>query len=113
MKISFLKIVWKRLWGGREAVFDYLLDVANTAVSRMAEGTRGEVATAVALLREARARMDALDWLVPPAWEKCYTAVTRCIDSVLGAVEDLRLSRAELEEVVSAFRAAYSEWRAE
>ena len=29
LKISIFALIWKRIWGGKQAVFDYFLDKGN------------------------------------------------------------------------------------
>ena len=38
ISISKFKIIWKFLFGGKEAVLDYVLDVANNLVEDVVEG---------------------------------------------------------------------------
>ena len=113
MKVSIFKLLWKRLVGGKEAVFDYLLDLANNAVSRLSGETRERLSDVYAFVTEIRGRIDGLHWLVPKAWERYYDGVLECLDAVLAALADGRVTGDELAGVVAAFQSAYAEWRAE
>ena len=113
MKVSVWKMLWKRLWGGKEAVFDYLLDLANNCVDRIPGATRERIAEVYGAAVDIRARMDALGWVVPAAWRRSYDAALGCLDAVLSAVSDGRVDSGELSGVVESFRSAYAAWRAD
>jgi hypothetical protein len=113
MKVSVWKMLWKRLWGGKEAVFDYLLDLANNCVDRIPGATKERLAEVYKAAVDIRARMEALGWIVPKAWRKYYAGVLDCLDAVLSAVSDGRVTGGELSGLVESFRSAYAAWRAE
>ena len=43
MTISKLKLIWKFLFGGKEAVLDYVIDVANNLVAKISDAKQDEI----------------------------------------------------------------------
>ena len=113
IKVSKWKLFWKGLVGGREAVFDYLLDVANTAASKIPEATREDIRRVYETVLDVRARIDSLAWVVPSKWRKYYASVLSCIDALVDTLGDGRVEKKELESVLAAFQSAYAVWRAD
>lgn len=113
IKISKFAIVWKSIFGGKEAVFDYLLDKANTAIALIPGATKDRLRKVYKVVVEIRERIDALSWLVPGRWIPYYAGVMRCIDSLIDSLEDGQVSRDEIVQTVDSFQRAYALWRAE
>ena len=113
IKISKWTIFWKALWGGKESVFDYLLDKANSVVAQLPDATKGELERIYANIGRIRAAFGNLEWIVPASWFKYYSAVMRCWDAVYEVLADGAVDQAEISKVVREFQVAYAEWRAE
>lgn len=111
MKISYLKIALKYVFGGKEAVLDYILDLANNAVSLISQENQEKTKKVVAFLEKLLALCDKLVVWCPAKWRKQFLAVSLCIGSVVNAAEDLKVTKAELAEIADKFRLAYAAWR--
>ena len=113
MNISKFKIVWKFLTGGREAVLDYVLDVANNLVARLGDAKQDEIKGYLASAKSVLAKMSDLTWLCPQKWLAAYGATLSAFGDLVDALADLKVTAEEITEVVAAFQTAYSAWRAE
>lgn len=113
IKISKWAIFWKSLWGGKEAVFDYLLDLGNSAVAQLSGASKEGVERAYANIGKVRQAIGCLEWMVPANWYACYAAVIRCFDALYDALADGQVTRPELDGLVKEFQCAYAMWRAE
>ena len=114
MNISRVKLVWKFLTGGREAVLDYVIDAANTLMARLAES--GGVANAQTYLGYAQKILDSLSglkWLCPSKWQTAYGLTVTAFADTVVALADLTVTGEELESCCAAFKSAYCAWRAE
>ncbi len=111
MNISKFKLVWKYLTGGKEAVLDYVLDVANTLVQKIStarqEEIKGYLATAVKILD----KLDSLSWLCPAKWKTAYKLTVDAFANVVKALTDLNVTAEEIDGIVTAFQSAYCAWR--
>ena len=113
MNISKLKLVWKFLTGGREAVIDYALDVANTFADRLADAKKEEIGKWLATAWKIFDTMGAVSCLCPSKWRSAYEDTVAAFGAFIGALNDLKVEKDELAKVADAFRLAYAAWRAE
>lgn len=113
VKISWFAILWKRIWGGKKAVFEYFLDKANTLVSSLSGETQEKVKTAYGIAKTIYDYMVKLGWIVPKSWTKYYDSVMSCYKSVLDALEDMQVTQEELDRLIAAFQVAYAVWKAD
>ena len=113
MNISKLKIVWKFLFGGREAVLDYILDTANSLVAKISDAKQEEVKGYLAQAESILATLDKYSWLCPQKWLAAYTATLSAFADVVAALSDLKLTPDEVTQICAAFQSAYAAWRAE
>jgi len=113
IKISKFVIIWKSIFGGKEAVFDYLLDKANTAIALIPCSTKDRLKKIYKIVVEIRDRIDALSWLVPDKWLSYYRGIMRCMNSVIDSIADGQLSIDEISRTAESFQLAYALWRAE
>ncbi len=111
MKISYIKIAIKFLFGGKEGVLDYLLDLANSAVAALSDANKEKAKAVVAFLDKLIPLMDKLLSWCPQKWRRQFLAVTMCLAAVANAAEDLQVTKEELAEIADKFRLAYAEWR--
>ena len=113
VKISTFAMWWKWLWGGKEAVFEYLLDKGNTLVAMIPDADKARLAK----IRDGAVRvqqlMDEWAWVCPAKWQVYYCAILRCYAAVVDALKDGKVERAELDKVVAEFQSAYAVWKAE
>ena len=113
LDISRIAIFFKALFGGGEAVFDYVLDKVNTAIAALPDATHEQIKSILFKLGKLYETLVTLDWLMPQDWERYYHAVMECIDTVLCACEDEVIDKLEVQKAVKAFQIAYAQWRAE
>ena len=113
MNISKLTIVWKFLTGGREAVLDYVLDVANNLVGKLATAKQDEIKGYLAVAQRILKQLEDLTWLCPQKWLAAYTATLSAFADVVSAMSDLKLTGDEVTQICAAFQTAYSAWRAD
>lgn len=111
MNISKLKIAFKYLFGGMEAVVDYLLDIVNQALAAIDPDKRAKIAAAYNTLCKVLATMTSLAWLVPTKWQSAYKATLSAVADAANALADFKIEAAELTKVRDAFNAAVLAWR--
>lgn len=111
MNISKLKIAFKYLFGGMEAVVDYLLDIVNQALAAIDPTKRKKIAAAYNMLCKVLATMTSLAWLVPTKWQSAYKATLGAVADAADALADFKIEAAELTKVRDAFNAAVLAWR--
>ncbi len=113
LNISRFAIFWKALWGGKAAVFDYLLDKANTAAAMLPKATADKLNDIYHKVIAIRDAMYHLEWIVPASWRPSYISVVRCLSAIIDTLADGKMEASELEKVVTEFRLAYATWRAD
>lgn len=113
VKISWFAVLWKRIWGGKKAVFEYLLDKANTLVSSLSGETQEKIKTAYGIAKTIYDYMVKLGWVVPKNWTKYYDAVMSCFKALLDALEDMQVTQEELARLIAKFQVAYAVWKAD
>lgn len=111
MNISKLKIAFKYLFGGMDAVVDYLLDIVNQALAAIDPTKRKKIAAAYNTLCKVLATMTSLAWLVPTKWQSAYKATLGAVADAADALSDFKIEAAELTKVRDAFNAAVIAWR--
>ena len=113
MNISKIKLAWKFITGGREGILDYALDVANTFVDRLADAKKEDIKSYLATARKVLDTMGAVSWLCPKKWLDAYEETVAAFGCLVAALNDMKVTRYEIEKVCNAFRIAYAAWRAE
>ena len=112
MNISKIKLVWKFLTGGGTGVVDYVLDVGNTIADRLPDAKREEIGRHLATARRVLDTMGAVSWLCPKKWLAAYEGTVAAFGALVAALNDLKVTREEIEHVSNAFKIAYASWRA-
>jgi len=111
MKISYLKIAIKYVFGGKGAVLDYVLDLANNAVAALSDANKDKVKAVLAFAEKLLALMDKLVVFCPKKWRKAWLETSVALAAVVNAAEDLEVTPEELQDVTDKFRLAYAAWR--
>lgn len=111
MKISYIKIAIKFLFGGKEGVLDYLLDLANSAVALLPQARKDRLAEIIAFLNKLLGLSESLVTWCPAKWRKAWLQTSLALAAVVNAAEDLQVTKTELADVIDKFRLAYAEWR--
>lgn len=113
MNISKIKLAWKFITGGGTGVIDYVLDVGNTIADRLPDAKKDEVFRYLATARKVLDTMGAVSWLCPNKWLDAYEETVAAFGALVAALNDMKVTRYEIEKVCNAFRIAYASWRAE
>ena len=111
--MSKIKIIWKFLTGGREAVLDYILDTANSLVAKIGDAKRSEIVAYLAQAKSILSAFEKYSWLCPAKWQNAYTLTISAFADVVAALDDLSLTSDEIAKIVAAFQSAYVAWRAD
>ena len=112
MKVSYIKLAMKYLFGGKEAVLDYILDLANAAVANLSAANKEKIKAAVALAENLLGWMDKLLAFCPQKWRGAWNETTLALAAVVNAADDLEVTPEELKDVTAKFAVAYAAWRA-
>ncbi len=110
MNISKIKIIWKFLVGGREAVLDYVLEVANTLVAKIETAKQDEIKGYLAQAESILGTLDRYSWLCPQKWLKAYTLTIAAFADIVAALKDLNVTAEEIDGIVTAFKSAFVAW---
>ena len=113
MNVSKLKIAFKFIFGGPEAVLDYVMDCANNLADRLPDAKKEDVRGYCETAAKTLNTLNAVSWLCPQKWRGAWDATVGAFDALVGALIDLKVERDELAKVADAFRLAYAAWRAE
>lgn len=113
MNISKLKIGWKLLFGGMDAVVEYLLGIVNQALAAIDPAKRAKIAAAYNTITRVLATLNALAWLVPTKWQSAYRMTISAIANTADALADFKIEESELTKVKDAFNAAVMAWRSD
>ena len=111
MKISYIKLAIKFLFGGKEGVLDYLLDLANSAVALLPQARKDRLAEIIAFLDKLLGLSESLVTWCPTKWRKAWLQTSLALAAVVNAAEDLQVTKTELADVIDKFRLAYAAWR--
>ena len=110
MNISKIKIIWKFVTGGREAVLDYILGIANDFAARLDDQKKSDVAAYLGVAENILGALEGLAWLVPSKWHTAYADTITAFNAVVLALGDLKVTPDEVANVTADFRTAYQAW---
>ena len=113
LKISIFALIWKRIWGGKQAVFDYFLDKGNTLFALLPGATKEKLKKIYEIAKTIYGYMDKLGWVVPAKWVPYYNAVMACFKAILDALDDAQVTSDEMNKLVAEFQSAYAVWKAD
>ena len=113
LDISSFKVFVLRIFGGAEAVYEYVAEKANTAINALMEA-HGEK---VQLIREKLATisrfMDKYIGYLPSIWLPYAKALNTAIYEVYEATADNNISAEERKAIIDNAKLAYSEFMAD
>lgn len=111
MSISKVKIAFKFIFGGKEAVIDYILGVLNSFLAQAAisDKTRDGYELAMKVLYYLQ---KYASWC-PRKWEKEYSLLIQTVSTLTGVFQDTQITREEVEACIAQFQKAYAEWNSE
>lgn len=113
MNVSKIKIAFKFIFGGPEAVLDYVMDCANSLADKLPDAKKEDVKGYFETATKTLNTLDAVSWLCPQKWRGAWDATVAAFSSLVAALADLKVEKDELAKVADAFRLAYAAWRAE
>ncbi len=111
MKVSYTKVLFKYVFGGKEAVLDYILDLANTAVASLSTDNKEKIKSVLEFAKKLLALMDKLTVFCPAKWRGAWQSTTLALAAVVSAAEDLSITPEELTDCTTKFQVAYALWR--
>lgn len=111
MNVSKLKIVWKYLTGGMGSVVDHLLDLLNTALSKIDGSSKIKLQAVLNTAEHVLSVLVALEWLCPTKWQTAYKKTIIAVGTVIDALKDLTITAKELEKVRDDFAIAVEAWK--
>jgi hypothetical protein len=110
MNISKFKIVMKFLFGGKEAVLDYVLEVANNFVAKLSDTKQEEIKGCLEQARKILAALEKYSNFCPNKWINAYMTTVSAFADIVDAMSDLKLTPEEIEHIYTAFKSAYASW---
>lgn len=113
MNISKLKIAVKYLFGGMDAVVEYLLGIVNQALAAIDPAKRAKIAAAYNTITRVLAILNAFTWLIPTKWQSAYRMTISAVANTADALSDFKIEESELTKVKDAFNAAVMAWRSD
>ena len=111
MEISKFKIAVKWLFGGPEAVIDYVLDVLNSFLAK--SNITAHIDNAMQLANRVLKVLRGYQKWCPQKWETEYLATISAVESVCVALSDASITKDEINHVTDKFKLAYAAWMAE
>ena len=118
MNISRFKLAWKALtgllnpWGSVAGnIADYALDVLNGSINGLDISKKERIQAVLNTATRVLAILDAVQWLCPTKWQCAYRKSIDAVMQVIAALDDLKLTMAELADVRTKFEAAVKAWK--
>lgn len=113
MNISKIKLVWKFLTGGSAGVVEYALGVLRTALANLGGTTKEKIQGALNLALKVLSVLHAVRVFVPTKWQTAYDSTIAAVSHAVSALEDLDVTKDELDAIARHVAAAYDAWRGE
>lgn len=110
MGISKITLIWKYITGGKEAVLDYVLGVANNLAEKLDEKKKENVSSYIKTAYKILKTIESVAWLVPEKWTTAYGKTLFAFTDLTVALEDLKVTPEEIERVTKEFKEAYDYW---
>lgn len=111
MSISGFKVALKFLFGGKEAVIDYVVGVLNTFLKQ--ENIADKVKDGYKLSMNVLNYLQKYASWCPKKWEKEYTILIETTSTLTGVFQDGKITTKEINACVEQFQKAYAEWMKE
>lgn len=111
MTISKFKIVLKWLFGGIGSVVDYLLDVVNSALSKIDPSRKEQVQAVLNVAEKALGILGVIKAFIPVKWQTAFDKTVFAMTELCVCLEDLQLTKEELSGCQASFAAAVAAWK--
>ncbi len=108
--MTFIKLLLKYLFGGFNSIASYALKLLSTALANLGTPTKAKIQAALNIAEQALAILTAAKFLCPAKWQTAYVATIAAVESVISALKDLEITKAELDKVIADFNAAVAAW---
>lgn len=105
-----IKLGIKWLFGGKTAVVQYGLDIANTFAVGLKDSSRARAASSLQTAKKVLNVLEKAERYCPAKWTQDYRTTVAAFKALADSLEDLQLTAEEVQTVAKAFRLAYSEW---
>lgn len=116
--MGFIKVAWKAFtgfinpWG---SVFDNLAELAlgemNKAIASIEPGNKAKMQAALNVARKVLNVMSLLSSLCPVKWQTAYSLTLSAVSKTVSSLEDLNVTKEELETIAKDFSDAVRAWR--
>lgn len=110
MNISKWKIVWSFVTGGGAGVTDYLLGLLKQALGNLANPTKEKIQAVLNFSMKALSVLKAVQVFIPVRWQTAFLLTVEAVVAVVDALQDLEVTGADLQKVITGFNAAYEAW---
>lgn len=111
MNISYMKIAWNYLTGGSGKVADYVLDIANAALSKIDTNRKETVSAAINTAMKCMGVLDAISWLVPTKWQRAYRHTLDALECTITILDDFTITPEELWAAKAKNEFAVKSWK--
>lgn len=113
MKVTtIIKYAWKLLFGGGvSGIIEEQLQALRDYLAGLGDVTREKVRGALNLALKSLSVLKAVQIFVPAKWQTAYAKTLEAVQCAVSALEDLDLTRDELDIIVDKVTAAYDAWR--
>lgn len=112
LDLSAAKIVFYRLFN-KEALYEYILDRANTGVNLMLESEWVYVCEIRNRLGSISSKLVEYAAYIPAPWKPYADAVNNALLAVYNATADGKIDNDEARACIDTFRLAYSSFKAD
>ena len=111
MNISYMKIAWNCLTGGAGKVADYVLDLSNSALSRIDPNRKETISAAINTAMKCMGVLDAIAWLVPTKWQRAYRHTLDALECTIMILDDFTITDTELSTARDKYSLAVRTWK--
>ena len=113
LDISSVKVFLLRIFGGAEAVYDYIIGKALNAVNTIADA-HGETIQSIRTKMATISRFaEKYACLLPDSWMPYAAHLNDCFTAVYDASGDGKITREEVKRIVDSFKIAYADYMAD
>ena len=113
LDISSFKVFVLRIFGGKDSVYEYIIEKANTAVNALLEANADTVQTIRAKMATISSYANKYAKYLPAAWMPYAEHVNAAFLSVYKASADNIITTDEGKQIVADFKIAFADYMAD
>ena len=113
LDISSFKVFFLRIFGGKGAVYEYVIDKANTAVNALLEARAPQIQSIRAKMATINGYAEKFAKFLPAAWIPYAEHVNAAFLAVYNASADNRITTDEGKRIVDTFKIAFADYMAD